>query len=451
MKKVTILASILLMTGAVFNAKAQDLSEANKWSVGLNLGGHDAVSPTTTSVKFFTHVNGDVRYMFNNRFGLMGDLGYENFAWTSDTATNNTQLTRLSLQGVVNVGDLLRFDSFYDRIGLLVHGGAGISNMWQKDAFSFGEGDLMGNFIAGITPQFKVTDRVSVNLDWSGVFNSNQDRNFDFKSTNKPDVNGINAFYMTASAGVKIALGKGEKHVDWIPTVYGEGNNDDLLKRINDLEEKVKDSDKDGVPDWKDAEPNSAAGVLVNSNGVEVKVPADADNDGIIDEYDACPNVKGTFSGNGCPDSDKDGVIDSEDRCPNVPGSAENAGCPKVDEKTQEALDEALHGIKFETGKATIKSSSFSTLGKVVSALDNHKNYDLEIHGHTDNVGNPASNLKLSEERANSVKEYLVSKGIDASRLTAFGHGDTQPVESNDTPEGRADNRRVEFIVIFNK
>ena len=449
MKRSNIILTLLTILGVnSITSNAQELKESNQWSVGFNVGGHDAVFPSNTSIKFFTHLNGDVRYMVNNRFGVMGDIGYENFDWKTDDVTNNTHLTRLSLQGVANLADILRFDTWTNRFGLLMHGGAGITNMWQKGKYSFGEGDQMGNFILGITPQFSITDRIAVNLDWSGIALSRQDRRFDFKSRNNRD--GINAFYMTASAGVSIALGKNKKHMDWIPTEFG-GNNSSLEARLKQLEDQLKDDDNDGVINSRDAQANTPAGTIVNSKGEAINVPLDSDNDGITDAFDKCPNEKGSFSSNGCPDTDGDGVIDSEDTCPKTFGVRSNGGCPELDEETKKTFEQALHGINFETGKEVIKSSSHSILDNVVSILKTHDDYNIEIHGHTDNVGNEEENKALSANRAKAVKEYLTSKGIAESRITTFGHGQTQPVSTNETSEGRSDNRRVEFIVRFEK
>lgn len=445
MKKTQLIILAVAVFTSFFN-QAQDLTKVNQWSVGLQLGGHDATTPNNTTTKFFTHVNGDVRYMVNNRFGVMADLGYENFGWKT-AEMNNTHLTRLSLQGVLNMGDMLRFDTWTKRFGLLLHGGAGISNMWQKDKFSFGEGDVMGNFILGLTPQFKINDRVAVNLDWSGILNSRQDRTFDF--TEKHDRNGVNGFYMTASAGVSIALGKNDRHADWVPSEFGGGKDMGLEKRVALLEEQLKDDDNDGVPNVKDIQANTPAGSVVNSKGEAVVAPMDSDNDGIIDAYDACPNVKGLFSANGCPDSDNDGVIDSEDKCPNTPGIVSEKGCPKIDAETKKVFDEALHGINFETGKDVIKASSFPVLQKVVDVMKKNPEFKLEIAGHTDNTGDEAKNMELSKARAKAVLDYLSKEGIQANRMTSNGFGQTKPSSTNDTPEGRAENRRVEFNVIF--
>src|SRR5206468_8729616 len=106
----------------------------------------------------------------------------------------------------------------------------------------------------------------------------------------------------------------------------------------------------------------------------------------------------------------------------------------------------ALHGILFDTGKATIKPESAATLQTIAEVLKTDAALKLEIQGHTDNVGAPAANMKLSQERAAAVKAHLVQTGVAADRLTTAGFGDTKPVADNSTDEGRAQNRRVELV-----
>ncbi|SMG11014.1 Outer membrane protein and related peptidoglycan-associated (lipo)proteins [Marivirga sericea] len=148
-------------------------------------------------------------------------------------------------------------------------------------------------------------------------------------------------------------------------------------------------------------------------------------------------------------DSDEDGIIDIEDDCPTLAGVFENNGCPEITEETKEVLKEALEGIEFELASDVIRSQSLPILDKVVTVMEENPDYKLKISGHTDNQGDDDANLLLSHKRAQATKKYLMDQGIAILRLDAVGYGEMQPIESNDTADGRAKNRRVEFEIVF--
>lgn len=203
-----------------------------------------------------------------------------------------------------------------------------------------------------------------------------------------------------------------------------------------------KDSDKDGITDDKDKCPN------LIGNARNGGCPPDADKDGVYDTEDECPRFPGTARNNGCPpDTDKDGLHDKIDKCPNKAGDAKLGGCPEVvvDEAERKVITEDIQGLEFETGKAILKGRSASILDKVVQIMKKYPDYKLDITGHTDNVGKPANNLVLSQQRSKACYDYLVSKGISNRRLASKGFGETSPLVKNDTAAGRQKNRRVEF------
>lgn len=202
------------------------------------------------------------------------------------------------------------------------------------------------------------------------------------------------------------------------------------------------DTDGDGIKDTDDKCPTVKGIALFEGC-------PDTDGDGVADADDMCPNEKGPKELKGCPDTDGDGITDAEDKCPTVAGIVENKGCPAVKEEAQKVFDQALRGINFETARDVIKVSSYAILDNVVQVMKDNPEYNLEINGHTDSQGDDASNMDLSQRRANAVKKYLTEKGISASRMVAQGYGETMPVASNETAAGRAENRRVEFKVFF--
>lgn len=200
------------------------------------------------------------------------------------------------------------------------------------------------------------------------------------------------------------------------------------------------DTDGDGVPDHKDECPTVAG--LKELNGCP-----DADGDGIADKDDACPNEAGPKENNGCPwpDRDGDGVLDKDDQCPDVAGTVANKGCPEVSVEIIKQLNDYSKTILFDLGKASIRKESYAVLQNIADIMKEYPNAKFEIEGHTDSTGSLKLNERLSKERAASVKDYLTTIGMDASRLTSEGYGPSRPIATNKTKAGRQQNRRVEI------
>ncbi len=213
------------------------------------------------------------------------------------------------------------------------------------------------------------------------------------------------------------------------------------------------DNDNDGILDTADKCPNEA-GPMTNF-GCPV---LDRDGDGIPDDKDKCPNEPEDKDGfqddDGCPDldNDNDGVPDDRDECPNVPGPAENKGCPRQYSLVTVTKDkiEIKKQIKFATGSAKIVGAeSEKILDEVAQAMnDNAQIKKIRVEGHTDSVGDDAMNLKLSQNRANSVMSALIKRKVDPARMEAVGFGETRPIASNATAAGKAENRRTEFNIV---
>lgn len=177
----------------------------------------------------------------------------------------------------------------------------------------------------------------------------------------------------------------------------------------------------------------------------------DSDADGLLDKDDECPNLAGPIENQGCPykDSDNDGLLDKDDDCPNTPGPKSNKGCPVIEQEVIEVLKTAFDNLEFETNKDIIFESSKPSLTELAVVLKKKTTWKLEIAGHTDNVGDDNLNLVLSKKRAEALKAYLISEGVEETRLITRYFGETQPLASNDTPEGRQKNRRVEMKIVL--
>ncbi|MBM4342944.1 MAG: OmpA family protein [Deltaproteobacteria bacterium] len=219
------------------------------------------------------------------------------------------------------------------------------------------------------------------------------------------------------------------------------------------------DNDKDGIPDTKDKcknEKEDMDGYQDEDGCPEL----DNDGDGIPDAKDKCPNEAETKNGfqdeDGCkdddPDDDKDGVSNSKDKCPDKPetknGFQDEDGCPDDLPKELKKFQGAMKGIEFETGSAKIAAKSNKVLDEAAKNLVAFPDSKVEVSGHTDNQGDVEANKKLSLDRANAVKDYLVSKGVKAENIVAVGHGDSKPVADNKNKAGQAKNRRIEFRLL---
>lgn len=227
------------------------------------------------------------------------------------------------------------------------------------------------------------------------------------------------------------------------PDTDGDGLKDSLDTCVLLPEDKDAYLDEDGCPELDndldtvlDANDKDATGKSCAND------PEDPDG---FEDVDGCPE----------PDNDKDTVVDLEDQCPMEPGvvGGDKPGCPKKPALAIVTATEIkiLQQIHFEFDKDKIKPESFPILDAVADILQANPNVRVEIQGHTDNKGAAAYNKKLSDRRAASVLKYLVAKGVAADRLTSFGYGLERPIADNKTDQGRALNRRVQFVKITNE
>ncbi|SMC35590.1 OmpA family protein [Moheibacter sediminis] len=392
----------------------------NKWSVEVNGGGNNAIynwNNKSSDAKFLGlwHADLGVRYMFNTKFGLKADAGYDRITNRDDSPEFETTQWRFGLQGVINLGRVLSFEDWTKSFSLLFHGGPAYS-IFQND--NIPEDDEMFSVMAGLTAQFKLSEKFALTLDATGI------NNFGMKYT----WNGLsrNAEYLTVttvipsqvvngetipgqtvtsqvanpatnytrhlnpllnvSLGLTYYFGNKQQHADW----YLE---EDLSQRIDNIEEMLKDDDNDGVPNYLDQEPNSAPDAVVDTKGRTIDA-----------------------NGNGVPDVIEQYIKD------NYP-AAGNAGVLSDSNILKQLIDSGIINVYFDYDKSVPFDASIGGVDFVVEYLKMNPNASVEILGYADPAGGASYNQALSQRRADAVKQIIVGKGINASRLNAKGQG----------------------------
>ncbi|KAB7528541.1 OmpA family protein [Flagellimonas olearia] len=451
MKHLSKLLVVALVFVGINNIQAQD--ENNPWQISFGVNAIDAYPTNDENNPFSSTTLFDQYFNVSDHWNILPSVSYvgvSKYIGDGFSIGARGSLNRIEKIGDVSVDDLSHYavdgtikynflknttiDPFaeigggytwIDEIGAgTVNGGIGL-NIWfsenigltlqtqYKHAF---EDYLVKHFqhMAGLSIKFGGTD-----TDGDGIYD---------KDDACPEVAGLEAFN-----GCPDSDGDGiEDSKDACPNEAGS-------KEMNGC----PDSDGDGVADKDDACPSTPG------------LPAlagcpDADGDGIADKDDACPNEAGPAANKGCPwpDTDGDGVLDKDDQCPDVAGTVANNGCPEVTEEVQKQLNDYARTILFDTGKASIKAESTSVMVDIIQILNEYPNAKFTVEGHTDSVGSEKLNQELSEKRANSVRDFLIDKGISSSRLTAIGYGESKPIATNNTRAGRAQNRRVEINLV---
>jgi OmpA-OmpF porin, OOP family len=308
-------------------------------------------------------------------------------------------------------------------------------------------------FSAGI--RFYISPLIDLGFEYSikGTFTDHLDGFLPSGFSNKS-----NDYYNTPQAYVTFNLGssKSARNIEWIEQT--EKLYEELIKAKKEAQQQIdklriqneklmvnmkKDLNTQLIDNQRKADSTMKM--------MQASMKNDSDSDGVSNIFDKEPNSPphAIVDGSGrMLDVDKDGVPDYLDKCPTVYGKASNSGCPVQPTKTQlTTISDGIKNLQFETGKAIIKSTSFPALNALAKMLVENSTFSFKIEGHTDNVGNSTDNLNLSIQRAESVRLYLVSKGVDGARITAKGFGDTKPIVSNDTAAGKAKNRRVDMII----
>lgn len=422
MKKIALPLLLVCLTSASLNA--QDMQETatttdnngyNKWSIEVSGGANKPFRTFTPGyrtdrVNFFT-VDLGARYMFNNKAGLKLDFGYNKFENNEDTPEFESTYIRGDIQGVINLGRVLNFEDWTNTIGLLAHAGGGVY-MLQSDDDSFEGEDWGANLILGFTAQLKLSDNIVLTGDLTGIANGFQNWNFDGKSqTNTAFDGGI----INGTLGLTFYLGSHEQHADWTTDV----KSDELAaleERIGSIETQMNDTDKDGVPDYLDVEPNSTTGVAVDTKGRAV----DLNNNGVPDELESYIETK-----------------TKEVAANNTTGSGTDL---------EGLINGGYVNVYFDFNKDMPNAQSVGGMNFLIKYLKDNPSAKADVIGYADEIGDSAYNKDLSQRRADNVKKILVDSGIDASRLNIIGNGEDASV-NKDSKQARQVVRRVTFII----
>lgn len=416
MKKVMLtFVFALAFTGINAQNKTEKELDFNKWSLELSGGFNKTQRPmsegyfTSTPSPYVADLG--VRYMFNNKFGLKADFGYNNFTGKNNSLDFDSRYYRADIQAVANLGRIMSFETWTNTIGLLGHAGFGLAQLEDQNSALK---DRMGNFIAGVTGQIKLSNRLILTGDFTTIINTNQNSTFDATST--VNSRGFNGILFNATVGLTVYLGKNQKHADWM--IDNGSNIDELKKRITDIETSMLDTDKDGVADYLDQEPNTISGIMVDVKGKST----DLNNNNIPDELENY--LAKTYA------------KDQKETTPNNNKLITNL------------INEGYVCTYFDYNKTTPTNISTEGIDFVLNYLRKNPLASVAIIGHADELGRSDYNDKLSNDRAVSVKSILVKAGIDASRLNVVTSGEDTSVEK-DSEAARKLVRKVNFRVQY--
>lgn len=440
MKKITSFTLLLLLT---FSMNGQDSTSTkyNRWTIETSVGQAKGTAPY--AVGYFSSDRKTVfgklqansfsaagRYMISPKFGFRLGFHFEDLkpnSYSTSPSVNESlpfemQVMGVSVDGVVNAIRLLDLGEITKRFGLLAHVGIRYDRMTSKTTYdaksnNYQGTDNVGGFVVGLTPQFRFSPRMSVIIDAS--FQTNIRQQINWNGSYSDVSNNLSGKKVTGSIGLTYSLGKNNIHGDW--AIIKDKNLikiEALDKKIGEIENKMNDTDKDGVPDYLDQENNSVAGVAVDSRGRMI-------------------------------DLNRNGVPDELERY--VEKTAKESSDKAVKEATEDSVlrlvNEGYVCTYFDSGKAQPTEASTEGIDFILTFLRNHPNETIDIMGHADEIGNSKINESLALQRAENIKNILVKAGINPSRLNVISKGIDNSV-APDSAEARRLVRRVTFKVV---
>jgi OOP family OmpA-OmpF porin len=389
------------------------LKDLNKWSVELNFGQNVALRPfsegyssSNSGSNLFdfsgsNHVGLGARYMFSQYFGLKSAFSYDLFKNFKESSSLpfETKSYSLSLEAYFNLGRLLTFETFSERFSLLAHGGFQYS-MLYVDSPEFGtSNEKLGSFLFGISPQFKLSDKLSLNADISYLASIRQ--HLTWNGEKSPSSENLTGAYYQYSIGVSYYIGDKKDHLDWCTMSWQESELVSLQNRLDELETMLKDSDHDGVPDYLDIEKGTALGATVNTKGQTIQ----------IEQIE--PEERSLI-----------GFVDS----------------PEIG--IQQLKEQGRLSLYFDLNNATLTDQSETNLFYIVQLLQRYPDLLVELTGYTDATGNASINTKLSLRRAQRLRQLLIKNFVNPDNITALGGG---IYPDSTVPNSRS--RRVDIVI----
>jgi outer membrane protein OmpA-like peptidoglycan-associated protein len=413
----------------------------NPWSIGL---GANTIQVLDKSV--------ESKYGFGPSVLLGRYLG-AGFSVGASYGINKFKIDNINTD-YTSVDAFLKFNFNSNKFSPYIIAGYGLSDFGKKLSLEgvFNSQGAGRTIIGGIGFEISVSEKISLNL--RSTYRSSEE-----KGTYK---------HLQHMVGLNYNFGQGDSDKDGVPDKKDTCPEEPGLKEFDGC----PDSDGDKIPDNKDNCPEEFGTEIMNgcpdtdNDGVsdnedecpeqegllELNGCPDADGDGVSDKDDECPEEAGEEDNKGCPwsDTDGDGVSDNIDACPEQAGSAENIGCPELSTEVVQTINELATKVNFAAGTDRIQGKTvMNSLNEIKKLLDQNPDGNLVIEGHTSSDGEADANLKLSQLRAAAIKLFLVNLGVSPDRLKTEGYGEERPIQDNETSEGRALNRRVQFRTEF--
>lgn len=377
----------------------------------------------------FTINNFDLgmRYMLTPKFGFKASLAYAKFTESDKNSLpyESNQFT-FAFQGVINAAKILDFKQD-SRFGLLAHAGIQVGSLTSKtknkldDTFGivpngyYDKTEYHGGFVAGITPQYRITSKMALFVDLSMYFNYRQHMNWDGTVANTPDLYGKTT---NLAFGLSYTLGEDKIHGDW-KVLKNENEQkvealqNELKNKIEEIEVMLQDTDRDGVVDYLDAEQNTIGGVTVDTKGRAI----DVNKNGVPDELEPKNGNRGLST------------YDNEEA------------------SFTYLVKQGMVNIFFDTNKETPNTASANNLYYIINFLKNHPEAKVKAKGYADTTGDEQLNKELARKRAENIKNFIVKSGISENRVEIIGVGIDTTID-NTSKTGRQLARRVSFELI---